>query len=87
MVSQIAVLVVGLVSLIWPHLLAPLSRREHAKRLEALKAGASEAYFEERRALETYPISKGSLRWRRTLGGVMVLTSICLLVWERLPLN
>ncbi|MDB5420175.1 MAG: hypothetical protein JWR59_122 [Brevundimonas sp.] len=84
---QVAFLVVGLVSLLWPQLLAPLSRREHVKRLEALKAGAQEAYFEERRALETYPLSRTSLLWRRTLGGVMVLTSIGLLVWDHLPLN
>lgn len=81
---QIAMFIVGLVSLIRPEILAPLTRRQHARRLEALRAGAAEAYFEERRALETYPISKRSLRWRRIAGGLMVLASVALFVSQRL---
>jgi len=51
-------IIIGLALLIWPHPLIERARRNRAKRLDALKDGAEEAFFEERRSLEaTYPVA------------------------------
>ena len=57
---------------IWPQVFAGRSQRHHARRLAEIRDGGAEQFFEERRAIETYPpISKPRL-WR-TLGGLLVL--------------
>jgi hypothetical protein len=81
---QIVVFTLGLVGLIWPQVFEPLSRRQHARRLEALKAGAPEAFFEEQRSLEAYPPAHRSLMGRRLLGGLMVLAATGAFLWDRL---
>lgn len=83
--AQILFLVIGLVFLIRPQWTEPLSRRAHTTRLAALKAGEPEAFFEERRSLETYPPAQApGLLWRRLLGGLMVLAAIGAFLWDRL---
>ena len=84
---QILCFIVGSVFLVRPQWTEPLSRRAHAARLKALKAGEPEAYFEEQRSLEVYrPARTSGLMWRRLLGGLMVLTAAALFLRDRLPL-
>lgn len=81
---QIVFSVIGAAMLIWPQGFEPLNRRKHAQRLDALKAGAPETFFEEQRTLETYPPSRPSLMWRRILGGLMVLAALAAFLWDRM---
>ena len=48
-------LAVGLPAMIRPDLMMRESVRNHKRRLDELRGGAPEAYFEERRELEAYP--------------------------------
>lgn len=48
-------LTVGLPAMIRPDLMIRESARNHKRRLDELRNGAPEAYFEERRELEAYP--------------------------------
>jgi hypothetical protein len=71
--------VVGLALVVWPQLLSPISKRKHAERLQKLRSGEAEEFFEEQRALETYRPASGSLVWRRVLGAMMIVVAVCLL--------
>lgn len=81
---QIVFFIGGMAMLVWPQVFEPLSRRKHAQRLQALKTGAPEAFFEEQRTLEAYPPSGRSLMWRRLLGGLMVVSALAAFLWDRL---
>ena len=60
------------------YFMAGISRRQH--RLTALNAGATEEFFEEKRALEAYPARHSGLNLTRLLGAVMVLSMLALLL-------
>ena len=87
MVIELLYLALGLALLIRPQWFAgiPVSRRQ--RRLAALEAGAAEAFFEEKRALETYPARRSGLGLWRLLGGLMVLTILALLLLPLFPTN
>jgi len=79
MAFKIIVLTVATLMLVWPQLFARWSQRRHAERLDALRAGGEEQFFEERRSLEAYPaLSKPNL-WR-LLGGALVLVILANLI-------
>lgn len=72
----------GAYVLFWPrsHTRPMLQRRQ--ERLDELKAGGKEIYFEERRELESYPPMKSE--WLlRLLGGVMFIGCLVLLLTGR----
>jgi hypothetical protein len=78
-VFKIIALTVATLMLVWPQLFARWSQRRHSDRLNALRAGGEEQFFEERRSLEAYPpLSKPSL-WR-FVGGVFALVVLANLV-------
>ena len=54
MMYQVILIVVATALLIVPQWFSTLTKQRHAERLTALRNGASEKYFEERRSLETY---------------------------------
>jgi hypothetical protein len=68
------VILFGLVALVRPNVIANLWNGPRAQRLEQLKAGAEERYFEERRQLEAYPIRH--LWTVRLLGAFALLASV-----------
>lgn len=80
MIFQLLYLAVGLALILRPQIFAGISEGRRQRRLAALKAGAAEKYFEEKRALETYPARRTGLNLWRLLGAVMVLTMLGLLL-------
>lgn len=80
MITQIFLLGVGLALLVRPQWFAGMSEARRRRRLAALDAGAAEEFFEEKRALETYPARQSGLNLTRLLGGLMVLTMLALLL-------
>ena len=84
MAVQIVFLIMGFAWLIWPELLSAKDRKAHARRLADLRSGQPEDYFEEQRALETYPPETSPMIWKRLLGGLMVLTAVAFFVLDRL---
>lgn len=82
--TVITFIVFGLSLVIWPQLLSPLSKRRHAERLQELRSGEAEEFFEERRSLETYRPTGGPLIWRRLLGAMMIAAAVALLAMPRL---
>ena len=48
--------------------------------MTALNAGATEEFFEEKRALQAYPARHSGLNLTRLLGAVMVLSMLALLL-------
>lgn len=80
MITELLLLGVGLTLLIRPQLFAGISEGRRRRRLAALNAGASEEFFEEKRALETYPARRTGLGLWRLLGVVMVLAMLGLLL-------
>ncbi len=58
----VIVLVALLISLLISLIFEPAIKIKRMKRIEALRQGAPETYFEELRALETYP-SEVSIQW------------------------
>ena len=73
--GQIFLLVIGVSLIFWPRLFTAMGPKAHGRRLSLLQAGEPEAFFEERRALETWPPPKDSPVWRRILGVLMILTA------------
>ena len=74
--SVVAMITLGLgaSAFLWPEKRYFESEDNRRARLEELKAGAPETYFEERRALEAYPPKTNlSRRTIRILGGVTML--------------
>ena len=82
--TAIFILIVGLSLVVWPQLLSPLGKRKHAERLQRLRSGEEEKFFEEQRSLETYRPESGPLIWRRILGAVMMVVAVGILVLPRL---
>lgn len=80
MIFQILCLTFGVALMVRPQLVAGIPEGRRRRRLAALNAGASEKFFEERRALETYPARRAGLGLWRLLGAVMVLTMLGLLL-------
>lgn len=80
MITQLLLLGVGLALLIRPQWFAGISEGRRRRRLAALNAGAVEEFFEEKRALETYPARHQGLGLWRLLGAVIVLTMLALLL-------
>ena len=76
-----AMLVMGLGAVIAPQTFIKESKRNHARRLKELEDGAPEAFFEEKRELESYqPRFDLSHRAIRIIGGVaMVLGAAAVL--------
>jgi hypothetical protein len=72
MAFKIIALTLATLMLVWPQLFARWSQRRHAERLDALRAGGEEQFFEERRSLETYPPHSKPNMWR-FLGGALAL--------------
>lgn len=54
MMYQVILIVAATALLIVPQWFSTYTKRQHSERLAALRDGASEKYFEERRSLETY---------------------------------
>lgn len=70
----IALLAMGFGAVIAPGSLVRDSRRNHQRRLKELEDGAPEAYFEEKRDLESYqPRFDFSEKTIRRLGGVALV--------------
>ena len=61
-----------------------MSKRKHGERLQKLRSGEAEDFFEERRSLETYRPESVPLVWRRVLGAVMTVVAVTLLALPRL---
>ena len=70
--SDVILAAVGVILLIAPEILIGPKRRAREARLAELRAGAPETYFEERRALEAYPLTHRKWVWR-LLGAVTLL--------------
>ena len=67
-------ILMGLVLLFWAGPLRGSLEQERESRLTELDAGAGEAFFEERREIEAYPLlGVAALRW---LGGALVVLSL-----------
>lgn len=74
MTFEIAMIVAASLLIVVPQWIEGRSMRQHSQRLEELRAGAPEQFFEERRSLEAYP-PKG--RWTyRVLGAVAIIYAI-----------
>lgn len=74
MIFQIVLVSLGLLLVAFPRVLDGDPRQRHYRRLEELRNGADEAFFEERRALETYQ-PRGY--WQtRTLGGSLIFIAL-----------
>lgn len=82
--ASIFFFLVGLVLVVRPQLISPISERKHAERLQKLRSGGAEKFFEERRSLETYRPESGPLIWRRVLGAMMIVVAVCLLALPRI---
>lgn len=80
MIFQILYLAVGLILIVRPQLFAGISEGGRRRRLAALKAGAPEGFFEEKRTLETYPARRAGLGLWRLSGAVLVLSMLALLL-------
>ncbi|PZO07019.1 MAG: hypothetical protein DCF28_00845 [Alphaproteobacteria bacterium] len=77
-------LVMGTMLVVWPQVFSPISKQKHRERLQNLRSGGAENFFEERRSLETYRPESGPLVWRRVLGAMMIVVAVTLLVLPRL---
>ena len=63
---------IGAVVLLWPWPHARRAASRHARRLEELRAGAPELYFEERSALEAYHPVRREAVWRLAGAGLIL---------------
>jgi hypothetical protein len=71
-------LAVGLATLIFPRKRRLAAESNLAVRKAELADGASERYFEERRALDAYPLPATDGKWR-VRGGLLTVSAIALL--------
>lgn len=75
MLLEMICLALGTAMFVWPQMFARFSQRRHAERLNEIRHGGEEQFFEERRALETYPALANPRMWR-VYGGVLALFMI-----------
>jgi hypothetical protein len=81
MFFQLVLLAIGLMLVAFPRVLDGDPRQRHFRRLEELKNGADEAFFEERRALETYQ-PRGY--WQtRVLGGLLIFIALSKVLFDK----
>ena len=81
MIVQLVLLAVGLLLVAYPRALDGDPRQRHYKRLAELRNGADEAFFEERRALETYQ-PRGY--WQtRVLGGLLMVIALSKVLFDK----
>ncbi len=80
MITQVLLLGLGLAFMVRPQWFAGISEARRQHRLTALNAGATEEFFEEKRALQAYPARHSGLNLTRLLGAVMVLSMLALLL-------
>lgn len=81
MVFQIVLAALGLLLIAYPQVLDGNPKQRHNKRLEELRNGADEAFFEERRALETYQ-PRGY--WQtRVLGGLLIVIALSKVLFDK----
>ena len=78
MLFSVLSIILGLALILRPQWFAGLSESRRRRRLAALNAGAAEAFFEEKRSLETYPSRRGGLVLWRVLGAAMMICAILL---------
>jgi len=78
--TGVVFLISGAVSFFWPHSRHFGSSEHRQRRLRELDAGASEDFFEERRALEAYPPKVHvSQRTIALSGAAMMVAGACLI--------
>ena len=79
--AGLAVLGTAIPAIFRPDLMVSESARHHKRRLRELQDGAPEAYFEERRELETYQprydFSDRTIRRLGVIGAGLGLLSLC----------
>ena len=80
-VRAVLAVIVGALTLLWPRSLAMKAKRQHDARLAELRSGATEKYFEERRALEAYHPPRRELAWR-LLGAALLAAGLSTLVFD-----
>ena len=81
MIFQIVLAALGLLLIAYPQVLDGNPKQRHNKRLEELRNGADEAFFEERRALETYQ-PRGY--WQtRVLGGLLIFIALSKVLFDK----
>lgn len=81
MIFHIGLVWVASVLIIVPNWVSRLGHLRHRKRLNELRAGAVESFFEERRALETYsPIR--NLWTYRFLGAALMIYALSSLIFD-----
>lgn len=79
MLTPVLLLVFGLVTAIWPHLVALPSVQSRKSRLTAIDNGEPEKFFEERRTLTEYAPSARFLFLWRIVGTVVAVGSAWIL--------
>jgi hypothetical protein len=67
--------IAGALVLFWPYSFSARAGLQHEKRLEELRSGAEETYFEERRSLEAYRPPRSELTWR-LLGAILLVLGL-----------
>ncbi len=81
MVFQIILGALGLILIAFPQVLQADPKQRHYKRLEELRNGADEAFFEERRELEAYQ-PRGY--WpTRALGALLVFIALSKALFDK----
>ena len=81
MIFQIVLASLGLLLVAFPRVLDGDPRQRHYRRLEELRNGADEAFFEERRALETY---QPCGYWQtRILGGSLIFIALSKVLFDQ----
>ncbi|MBH9536733.1 hypothetical protein [Novosphingopyxis sp. YJ-S2-01] len=81
MIFELILLAVGLLLLAFPQVLDGKPRQRHSRRLKELRNGADEAFFEERRALETYQ-PRGY--WQtRVLGCLLIFIALSRILFDK----
>ena len=79
-IKPIAAILLGALLILFAKPIASSTNKTKQDRLAQLKAGAEEAFFEERRSLEAYPARTG---WLRALGIGLVAGGTAMLYLAR----
>ena len=73
MFRAVLLILIGLALSPWPRRIVEVGQRRRAARLKDLKNGEPEAFFEERRSLEAYPVAALPLLMRIAGIGFIIL--------------